>query len=151
LNAGYLVHWYRKLSGRMEIYLAGLAPVRPDTRVLPLLFGHDTTAAKIDVLGHAMGYAALEKGLIDWDNYEATTAFFPTRFRASAPPPDTWDVESRPGDQRMRLWKNRADYVYVWQMPPDHPTSGRLRRFYDLVSVKNGGALWERRREPQRQ
>lgn len=150
LNAGYLVHWYRTLGGEMARYLAGLEPVRPDTRVLPLLFGHNTPAAKVNVLGHAVSYAALEKGLVEWDNYEATSSHFPTRFRDSAPPPNTWEIEIRPGFLRTRLWRNRADYVYTWQMPPAHPLASRLGRFYELVSVENGGALWERRRGEER-
>ncbi len=146
LNAGYLVYWYQTLSHEMERYLAGLAPVRPDTRVLPLFFGHDSPARKVNVLAHAVGYAALEKGLIDWDNYEATSNHFPTRFRASAPPPNPWEVEGRPEHQRMRLWKDRADYVYTWKLQHHHPMILRLSRFYSLVSVENDGALWERNR-----
>ncbi|HEV2856310.1 MAG TPA: hypothetical protein VHC97_26200 [Thermoanaerobaculia bacterium] len=146
LNAGYLVRWYRTLSGEMDRYLAALEPVRPDTRLLPLRFRHNTPAAKVNVLGHAVSYVALEKGLVDWDNYEATSSHFPTRFRDSAPPPNTGELESRPGFVRTRLWKNRADYVYTWQMPPDHPLGSRLERFYDPVLTENGGVLWERRR-----
>ncbi|HEX9944768.1 MAG TPA: hypothetical protein VGG03_22390 [Thermoanaerobaculia bacterium] len=146
LNAGYLIHWYGVLSSRMERYLSGLDPVRPDTRLLPLLLEHDTAGARVDVLGHAASYAALEKGLIDWDNYEATVWFFPIEFRATAPPPVIAEIEAQPGSLRSRPWKDRADYVYTWKMPPGHPLASRLDRFYDLISVENGGALWERRR-----
>jgi hypothetical protein len=146
LNVGYLVHWYGVLSGTMETYLAGLEPVRPGTRLLPLRFKREAQGPNIDVLGHASSYTAVEKGLVDWDNYEAASAFFPTRFRDSAPPPNTWEIESRPGFLRARQWKKRADYVYAWGMPQNHPLAGRLERFYDLISVKNDGALWERRR-----
>ena len=151
LNVGYLVHWYRILTGEMETYLAGLDPVQPDTRLLPLLFRHNTPAANVNVLGHAASYAALEKGLVDWDNYEAASLLFPTRFRDSAPPPSTWDIEARPGFLRVRAWKSRADYVYAWRMRRDHPLAKRLERFYDRVSVKNGGALWERRQGKKRE
>jgi hypothetical protein len=147
LNAGYLIHWYGRLSGEMQAYLSGLDLVRPNTRLLPLLFPHEKKA-RVDVLGHAASYEALEKGLVDWDNYEATLWFFPTQFRATAPPPVIAEIEGgRVASLRTRPWKSRADYVYTWQMPPGHPLALRLDRFHDLISVKNGGALWERRRE----
>jgi hypothetical protein len=143
LNLGYVVHWYRLLSGEMEAYLAGLDPVAANTRVLPLLFTHQGHGAKVDVLGHAMSYKALERGLIDWDNYEAASTHFPTQFRDPWPPIP--EIEARPGTLRMKQWRRRADYVYAWRMPAGHTFAGRLERFYDPVSKKNGGVLWKKR------
>jgi hypothetical protein len=145
LNLGYVIHWYRLLSGEMGEYLAGLDPVEPNTRVLPLLFAHQAHGAKVDVLGHAMSYKALERGLVDWDNYEAASTHFPTQFRESAPWPAIADIESQPGHLRMKEWRRRADYVYTWRMPAAHPFSGRLERFYDPVSRTHGGVLWKKR------
>lgn len=147
LNLGSVVEWYRLLSGDMAAYLAGLDGVRPNSRVLPLLFAHQAHGSRLDPLNHAIGYKALELGLIDWDNYEATSTHFPTRFRDSAPVPDTGEIEAAPGRLRMKIWKHRADYVYTWKMPPDHPFKGRLERFYQPVSSTGPGVLWERREE----
>jgi len=145
---GYVAGWYRLLSRDMAEYLAGLDGVRPNSRVLPLLFDHQARGSRLDPLNHAIGYKALERGLIDWDNYEATTTTqFPTHFRESAPMPDTGEIEASPGRLRMKVWKRRADYVYTWRMPPDHPFKGRLERFYKPVSSTGPGVLWERREE----
>lgn len=149
LNVGYLVHWYRLLEGEMKTYLSGLEAVRPGTRLLPLDFAPSRRAEKVNVLAHAASYTALEKGLVDWDNYEAATAFFPTRFRESAPPPNTWEIEATPDQLRVPVWRDRADSIYVWGMPPGHPLRNRLRRPYDLVSVRDRGELWERRRSQE--
>ncbi len=140
MNLGYVVAVYQVMSGTMEKYLAGLAPVRPNTRVLPLLFRRESP-----VLGHAIGYAALEKNLIDWDNFEATGRHFPANFRASAPPPPYEKIEYKPAELSVEEWKDRADYLYIWRLPRDHPLVGRLAEHYNLISVVNGGALWERR------
>jgi hypothetical protein len=140
LNLGYMTALYQVMSGIMEKYLAGLAPVRPNTRVLPLLFRREAP-----VLGHAIGYAALEKNLIDWDNFEATGSHFPAIFRASAPPPPYEEIEYHPGELSVEEWKDRADYIYTWRMPRNHPLVGRLAEHYNLISVVDGGALWERR------
>jgi hypothetical protein len=143
LNLGYVIHWYRVLSGDMEAYLAGLDPVEPDTRVLPLLFARQAHGARVDVLGHAMSYKALERGLIDWDNYEAASTHFPTRFREPWPP--IVEIEARPGTLRVKEWRHRADYVYTWRMPPRHPFAERLKRLYEPVSRTHGGVLWKQR------
>ena len=140
LNLGYMALLYQVMSRTLETYLAGLAPVRPNTRVLPLLFRRESP-----VLGHAVSYAALEKNLIDWDNYEAASGLFPVRFRPLAPPPPYQEIEQRPGKLSIEEWKDRADYVYTWWLPQGHPLVGRLAEHYNLISVVDGGALWERR------
>jgi hypothetical protein len=145
LDLGYVVHGYTLLSARMEGYLAGLDAVAPNTRVLPLLFQRRVFDAKVDVLSHAMSYKAIERGLIDWDNYEATWPFFPTAFRASAPPPPIVDIEARPGRLRARAWSRRADYVYTWRIPPEQPVVQRLERFFEPVATTEGGVLWKKR------
>jgi hypothetical protein len=141
LNAGYLARLYRALSGTMAVYVRGLDAVRPDTRLLPLMFDREV----FDVLGHAASYAALEKGLIDWDNYEAVSWFFPTQFRATAPPPDIREIESEPGLLLVRKWKDRADYIYTWRMRPGDPFAWRLQRSFDPISTQDQGILWQRR------
>ncbi len=143
LNLAFVIRWYGRLSGDMAGYLAGLATVEPGTRVLPVLFAHRPHDSRLDILGHAMSYAALEKGLIDWDNYEAASAHFPTRFRDPWPP--IGDIEARPGRLRMEQWRDRADYVYTWRMSPQHPFKSRLEQLYEPVAGTNGGVLWKRR------
>lgn len=147
LNLGDVARWYRLLSRDMAEYLAGLAPVRPSSRVLPLLFQHESHGAKLDFLGHAIAYEALERGLVDWDNYEATSTHFPTRFRESAPVPDTTWIEAHPNLLPMKMWRHRADYIYTWKLPPDDPFAARLERFYRPVATAGGGVLWERSRD----
>jgi hypothetical protein len=141
LNAVYLARLYRGLSHDMEVYGRGLAPIRPNTRLLPLLFNRQL----FDVRGHAASYVALEKGLIDWDNYEAVSWFFPTRFRASVPRPVIREIENRPRLLNVDLWKDRAESIYTWRMPPNDPFAARLNRLFAPVSVNHEGILWERR------
>jgi hypothetical protein len=144
LNLAFVIHWYGRLSGEMEGYLAGLATVEPGSRVLPVSFAHRPQGSRLDILGHAMSYAALEKGLIDWDNYEAASPLFPVRFAESVPWPPIADIEGRPGRIHVRQWARRADYVYTWRMRPQHPFKGRLERLYQPVAQANGGVLWKR-------
>ncbi|HEX9944767.1 MAG TPA: hypothetical protein VGG03_22385 [Thermoanaerobaculia bacterium] len=143
LNLGYLLHGYRVRGEEMARYVSGLDLVQPNTRLLALLFQHSWPT---DFLAHAAGYTALEKGLIDWDNYEAKTSFFPTRFRDSAAFPDIPGILTDPGSLRVKLNRDRIDAVYTWGMPPDQPLARRLGKHYELTSWTGEGALYEKRR-----
>ncbi|HEY2292041.1 MAG TPA: hypothetical protein VGM86_15180 [Thermoanaerobaculia bacterium] len=141
LYLGYLVQGYRELGVKEETFLAGIAPLAPNSRVLPLLFER---TGPTDFLSHAIDYVALEKGAVDWDNYEAKTAFFPVRFRDSVDFPNLADVPWAPGSYRVRPNVRRVDAVYVWRMPLSHPLGARLRRSYTLTREEDGGMLFER-------
>jgi hypothetical protein len=149
VNLGYLVHWYRVLGEEMRQFVAGLDPVRPNSRVLPLVFQRRLASGYTDVFGHATGYAALEKGLIDWNNYEATLTYFPVRFRPDVRFPQLEGVEFDPGTLRVRVNRPRIDSVYTWRMPEGERLRLRLARDYDEVAQRDGGELYERR--PPRQ
>lgn len=141
LNLGYLVYSYGARGKEMEAYLAGLAAVRPNTRILPL---HFERTAPVDPLSHAMCYAALDKGLIDWNNYEAKLRYFQTRFRPSIALPDLAGVVKTPGSLRVRKNRDLIDAVYIWKMPPHEPLRERLAKHYERVASRFGGELWVR-------
>jgi hypothetical protein len=115
--------------------------VAPNTRVFTLLFERDWPT---DVLSHATGYVALEKGLIDWDNYEAKTDFFPVRFRDAVDFPDTAGLPWDPGSYRVKPNLDRVDALYLWRMPLGNVLGKRLRRNYDLTREEDSGMLFER-------
>jgi hypothetical protein len=157
LDLAYVTHAYVQRSARMEEYLAGLDGIAPNTRVLPLLSRRRPVEGKVDVLSHAIDYKAIELGLVDWDNYEATWPFFPTAFRASVPVPPIVDIESRPGRLRAEAWSDRADYVYTWWIAPDQPVARRLARYFEPIvepvfepaATAEGGVLWKNRGRPR--
>lgn len=145
LYLGYMTRLYRLYGGEVAKYLAALEPVRPNTRILPLFFER---TGPTDYLSHAIGYKALEKGLIDWDNYEARYSFFPTRFRSSVVFPEMNGVLTAPHTLPIKPNLDRIDAVYTWKMPPDLKLMRkRLRRRYALVSRRFGGELYEIRRD----
>ena len=150
LNLGFQIRWYDRLDGDIRRYLAGLEAVRPNSRLLPLLFKRNGQGSEFPILTHAASYAAIEKGLVDWDNYEATVEFFPTWFRPSAPPPSIWKIEAAPDKLLVKPWRNSVDYVYTWGLPSGHPLRERLKKYFVRISDKNGGVLWERR-DPRRE
>lgn len=144
LYLGYMTHLYRVHGAEVARYLAALEPVQPNTRVLPLLFERPGRAG---VLNHAVGYLALEKGLIDWDNYEAKTSFFPTRFRSTVKLPDMRGILMHPRTLKVERNLDHVDAIYSWKMPPGFVLREPLERSYDLVSERFGGELYEIRRD----
>lgn len=145
VNLGSLFYGVRALGRDVERFVAGFAPVRPNSRVFTLRFPTDSHAARANVLSHATAYAALEKGLVDWDNYEAKFPYFPVQFRPSVSFPDVGGVLHDAG--ALRVWRNRGhiDALYLWGMPPGHALEIRLRKNYRLVAKTGDGALYERR------
>jgi hypothetical protein len=141
LYLGYLVHGYREMGAREETFLAGIAPVAPNSRILPLLFER---TGPTDYLSHAVDYVALEKGAVDWDNYEAKTTYFSVRFRDVVDFPDFSGLPLDPGAYRVRANIHHVDAVYVWRMPAQHPLGTRLRRNYKLTREEDAGMLFER-------
>jgi hypothetical protein len=147
VNLLALAHWYRLRGGEVESYLTALSAVRPNSRVLAVLFQRTWPT---DALSHAVGYAALEKGLIDWDNYEAKMPFFPTRFHPSVQHPQLGRIMQEPASLRVLTNRDLIDSVYTWQMPPDSSLRRRLRRSYRRIAHQFGGELWQRKnRQPR--
>jgi hypothetical protein len=140
----YMTHLYRLSGAEVERFLTALQPVQPNTRMLPVLF---QTPRPTPFLNHAADYTALEKGLIDWDNYEAKHSFFPVRFRGSVVFPGSMNQALAPGDLRPKGDVALLDAIYTWKMPPGHPLRKRLKRHYGRVSERYGGELYEIRRD----
>jgi hypothetical protein len=145
VNLGYLVRSYVVLGEEVRRFVAGLEPVRPSSRVLSLLFSRGFFERTTDIYSHATAYKALEKGHIDWDNYEAKVSFFPIRFRPEVRLPHIQEVAAAPWTFRPRMNRRYIDAVYLWQIGPGSPLLRRLSRDYVRVWKGYGGELYESR------
>lgn len=141
-NAAYLTRWYRKVDREIEPYLAGLEAARPHSRIVSLLFDRRGSTERVSPFGHLIARAALAKGMIDWDNYQASVDFFPVRFRRSVVVPELTAFYLDPARVRLRGWQGKVDYLYAWQMPRNAPISRRLHRHHRLVAHGGGGQLF---------
>ncbi|HKI01457.1 MAG TPA: hypothetical protein VKK31_05715 [Thermoanaerobaculia bacterium] len=145
LYLGNLTYWYRLRGGEVAQFLSALEPIRPNARIATLLFER---TGPTDYLSHAIGYKALEKGLVDWDNYEAKHSFFPTRFRGSVVFPDLTGMVAMPRPSLiLKPNLHYIDAVYTWKMPPGILLRKRLKRSYQRVSEGFGGELYEIRQD----
>ncbi len=144
-QAGKTVQWYRLMQPDVRAFLAATEAIPPDSRVLRLLFSRDTASPPFGALGHLIGYTAAEKGLLDWDNYEAACGLFPVRFRPEVGKIDTYTMEANPGHVRLSEYRGRVDYVFAWKMPPDSPMALRLRRHYRPLAEIGPGSVYRRK------
>jgi hypothetical protein len=144
---GLQVRWYRERGAELASFVAGMREAPAGARILVLLFER---RRPIDTLSHAAGYAAAANGLIDWDNYEARHAFFPTRFRSTVVFPHLPRALGLP--PRLHVVPNwhLIDAVYTWKMPDETVQRRTLHRWYRRVSRHEaGGELWVKRRSPR--
>lgn len=142
-HLGLLLHWYRSADLEIRAMVAGAAEIAPGSRVLPLVFERDA-AGWPGVLGHAFSYVAVEKGLLDWDNYEAAAGVFPVRYRPGVRWPDSFTVEAWPGDLDLAAWRDEIDSIYCWKMQPDSEIARRIERHYVLVSERGPARVYAR-------
>jgi len=152
--AAYPVTWavpcYRAGARDVEAFVHGLDAVPPGSVVVPLVFDRHTTACmRSGSVDHAAGYAAVAKGLVDWDNYEAQTDLFPVRFRPWALRRTSLGVESDPMHLRVHELRPRVDYIYCWRTPPSAPVAGELERQCTLVAAGDQWRLYAAQPPPE--
>ena len=102
------------------------------------------TAGWPGVLGHAFSHVAVEKRLLDWNNYEAAYGVFPVRYRPGVRPPDSWTIEARPADLDIAAWRDEIDAIYCWKMRPGSDIARRIERHYVLVSERGAARVYAR-------
>src|SRR5581483_3835317 len=137
-----LTRWHRDVARQVDAYLAGMAPLPENVRVLPLVWDRFRSLDD-STLGHASGYVLAPKGDLDWDDYQANTDLFPVRFQPGLRPPD--NIEVGIDDYRVGDHAPIVDYLYAWDLSPQSPVRARLRRFYRPVSPVGSGRIWMRR------
>ena len=146
VDLALVVRWSRERGREVARFVAGLEAAPRGSRVVSVLYDRRPL---VESLKHATGHAAVRRGLVDWDNYEAKARFFPTRFRGSIEPPRITRQRRASAERLVARHRAVLDAVYTWRMPPGHPERVALRRHYRRVSGEpGGGELWVRRRRP---
>ena len=139
------LRWHGRAAGEVRAFLRPLAAVPEQARFVPLTFRRHRPPARVSPLYHATGYAAIERELLDWSNYEAASDLFPVRFAPGLPRPDIWTLETRPIGYRVGVHRDRVDAVYTWHLPAGSAVARRLRRDYDLVREEGPGRVYVRK------
>jgi hypothetical protein len=145
VNLGVTWSCYRTLDQRVSDYLRALDPVVPDSHVLPLSWDHDGDCARAGIFTHMLDYAAVEKGLVDWNNYQAMTDYFPVRFKAGIDYPPNFLMEWAPDRLPVEEYRRSTEYVLTWRMPVNGQAHRRILRYYDELPGSGPLRLFQRR------
>jgi hypothetical protein len=123
---------YAALNDYLREYVSGAHLIEPNTTLLPLVFSYTgyaedgrPLASKVGSFHFASGYIAAQRGIVNFDNYEANTHFFPVMFRPALNPFEhIMDFLRRPlawawkGGGDFLTYPQRTggqvDYVLVW-------------------------------------
>lgn len=162
---------YTRLEAYLDEYLSVARHVEPNTALLPISFScwgdgleGGALSWRIAVFLHASGYIAAGRGVVVFDNYEANTDLFPTRFRSRVNPYTHIGPERCGGYQvdapdfltYPERTAGRLDYVLVWgltdgrrALPYAQSVLRQLEAGYELiyVSPERGLARLYRRRQ----
>jgi hypothetical protein len=146
VNVVATMQWYQAADRDVQSFLTVLSAgrIEPGSRVLPALFERRASVGLVDLLGHAIDRAAVEKGFLDWGNYEAQHDLFPVQYRPGVPFPSLWQMEVTPADLDVDTHRDQIDYVFCWKMPPGSPLAARLREGYVLVAEQAPARLYRR-------
>ena len=146
VNLVYLMRWYPMLDKDMKEFRSGVEAVEPNKTIMPLIFNNHGHCDRIGMFLHAIGYyCAYTKG-VEWDNYEATTNYFPIMYKPALNSirPNTGVIEGHPQDMDIAANVNLVDYICAWAMPLNSAIQQRIEEHYKLVFEKGRTRIYRR-------
>lgn len=134
------------VAGRgLREYTSALDEVRPGEIMLPLSYDHRGGSPAIAVYLHAASYYVVQGGVLNLNNYEASTGHFPLRFRPGRDPRAIYgNLDDHPWRVDPGAYPEPVDVVLLWSPPPDELAASWLVRDYELIHHE--GRLWLFRR-----
>ena len=144
-NVFYIRECWKRNEKVMERAIAPISFATPRRTLLPLVFDHSTPFSHLGFLSHAVSYAAIDRRLVDFGDYEAEQTYFPVAFRAGLRRPAIYDVEALPATIDVGSYASIVDYVYTWKMPPRSSVETGITKVYDLVAADGDARLYARK------
>ncbi|HYS54901.1 MAG TPA: hypothetical protein VER58_14180 [Thermoanaerobaculia bacterium] len=141
-NLLYLTRHYRAADRYLTQFLRSLKPITPETTLLPLLFNREMPDMFISPYSHLVDYVAIERRLVDFDNYEAATGYFPIRFKPGIPSIPIYSIEAGPAVLPIAPFAPRAQYIFTWQMPEYSPIEKDIEAHYRRAYALHGARVY---------
>jgi hypothetical protein len=147
---------YAEINDYLDEYTSGSSLIEPNSTLLPLCYSHYGRAPdgrplsfRAKVFLHAGGYIGAMRNVVDMDNYQANSTYFPTMWRPELNPfvklPIVKDgLESAPPCVDFQTYPKRTggrvDYVLLWglddtlrQHKCTQLTFQQLQQGFDLI------------------
>lgn len=145
LGSVYYTTRFRASDRYTRTFLASLNSVGPNTTLLPLMFDRNAPNAFVGYISHATAYVALQKRLVDLDNYEPATGYFPLKYAEGVDTPSVVNNEASPEKVDVSPYTSRARFLFAWKMPDTSPLIDRIESNYRLVSRTAEARVYESR------
>lgn len=142
-NGIFVFERIRHFGSRLENIVRAFDAIEPETTLLPLLFERPHSKTPVNVYAHFTSYVALEKGLVDFMNYETYSHLFPIVDRL--PVPSSFIVEYTPGKIDLGQPLARADYIITYGDASRAENRGSLNVYYEPVGEKRAFQIYRRR------
>jgi hypothetical protein len=141
LSAGFHLRHFRHYDRVIADFLVATKPMPNDVTFLPLLFERNVPGSFTSVISHAAAYAAVEKHLVDFDNYEPRSSYFPIVYRGGVSLPKPSTIESSAAEYDFRSGTAGAQYLFLWKAP--EPVLDRVEKAYKIFSIAGSGRVYD--------
>ena len=158
---------YAQLNNYLKEYIAAGDHIEPNTTLLPLCFSHQgrdendqPIAYRVRPFLHAAGIIAAKRRIVEMDNYEGNTNYFPVLFRPDKNPfQHIGAIEMQPPKVDFLSFHEKTggyvDYVLLWQLRDlQHENTQHILEQLDIggyerifISKPTGAAQLYRRSE----
>ncbi len=145
LSSVYYTSRFRASDRYTRRFIASLQTVGSDATLLPLMFDRNAPNAFIGYISHATAYVAIQKSLVDFDNYEPATGYFPLKYAEGVDAPSVFNNEAAPEKVEVNAYARRARFLFTWKMPDTSPLVAGIERNYRLVSRTAEARVYESR------
>ena len=128
----------RPKSTLIDQFVEAAEAIPPGRVVLPLLL------SDIRPLSHAIDYAAVRRGLVDLNNFQPETGYFPIRYRKGREM-SRLDIEANPGGLDLDRYLEQAEFVMTWDLPAGSRIDRAIAYRYNRIAGDGRASIFQRR------
>lgn len=141
----FLVKNYTHSDHDVSRFLASTKGVGTRSTLMPLLGSYDAKpGVDFTPIVKAINYAAIDRELVNLDNYEASTDYFPTVFAPSLHP-NVFEIENQAFNIDAMQYAPKAEWVFVWKFSDNTNLMSQLSRAYALIASNGPGRVYRSR------
>jgi len=143
-NAVWLARNDRRIARETTAIVRAGRTIPPDHTFFPIPVDRQPEGTFMALLWHTGEYVAIERRLVDLNNYEPRTRYFPLKYRD----PRLYGVESIANDATdfpVDRMEEFAQFLFTWKMPDDAPVLARLDGPYHLEAISKDARIYRRR------
>ncbi len=137
---GDTLYHYRKFNRELRDFCSGIEHVEDGSKIAYLYFSG--WQYRIGVFAGTSSYYALDRDVLDFNNYEGYQKTFPVNFDYPGFRPQREDLWP-PEKYRVRKFAPAVDYVITWELPVRQPVAKKLRKYYKRVHSQSRLRVFE--------